>query len=394
MKGYFRKRGDTWSFTIDVGQDPVTGKRKQKTKGGFPTKKEAQLAAAKMIQELADGVYIEEKNILFKDFAQEWLKLYESTGKVKKSTVRVRKHEIGALMPYFANLQMKKITKKIYQDALYSLKDQDGYAHNTLKGIHRTGKMIFDKAVELGVIKNDPTKYTQIPVVQKTVEDLEQEVQIPKYLEKEELGLFLRTAREQGREIDYPAFLLLAYSGLRVGEMLALKWKDINFETGEISVTKTYYNPTNNMVKYELLPPKTKKSRRVVDVPPIVLSELERYKAKQNVIKMRYRKSYYDEDFIFTKIHKNPGYPELIKIIESRMTRLLKLAGLNTNLTPHSLRHTHTSLLAEAGVSLPQIMDRLGHTDDQTTKNIYLHVTKTMKKEASQKFAQLMENLF
>ena len=75
------------------------------------------------------------------------------------------------------------------------------------------------------------------------------------------------------------------------------------------------------------------------------------------------------------------------------MRRLLKLAKLNESLTPHSLRHTHTSLLAEAGVGLPEIMDRLGHADDETTKTIYLHVTKPMKKEASQKFSELMKGL-
>ncbi|MGE7604678.1 tyrosine-type recombinase/integrase [Peribacillus sp. NPDC097675] len=62
-------------------------------------------------------------------------------------------------------------------------------------------------------------------------------------------------------------------------------------------------------------------------------------------------------------------------------------------MTPHSLRHTHTSLLAEARVSLEQIMDRLGHIDDQITKNVYLHVTQDMKKEASHKFAELMRSL-
>ena len=68
------------------------------------------------------------------------------------------------------------------------------------------------------------------------------------------------------------------------------------------------------------------------------------------------------------------------------MARLFTIAGINQELTPHSLRHTHTSLLAEAGVALEQIMDRLGHSDDQITKNVYLHVTQEMKKEASQKF--------
>ncbi len=75
------------------------------------------------------------------------------------------------------------------------------------------------------------------------------------------------------------------------------------------------------------------------------------------------------------------------------MKRILKRAGLNEKLTPHSLRHTHTSLLAEAKVSLEQIMDRLGHSDDHTTKNIYLHVTKELKKDASQKFGLLMKSL-
>lgn len=88
-----------------------------------------------------------------------------------------------------------------------------------------------------------------------------------------------------------------------------------------------------------------------------------------------------------------PGYPIYIKLIENRMGRILKLAEIDTNLTPHSLRHTHTSLLAEAGVGLQEIMERLGYKDDEITKSVYLHVTKAMKKEASHKFEQLMKSL-
>lgn len=103
---------------------------------------------------------------------------------------------------------------------------------------------------------------------------------------------------------------------------------------------------------------------------------------------------YYNEGFVFASIDDElPGYPYYIKKVENRMRRLLKLAGKITELTPNSLRHSHTSLLAEAGVSLPQIMERLGHKDEHTTENVFLHVTKEMKKEASQKFKELMENL-
>lgn len=180
---------------------------------------------------------------------------------------------------------------------------------------------------------------------------------------------------------------------MRAGELCALKWKDINFEEQTISITKTYYNPTNNTTKYQLLPPKTLSAKRDIIVDEELLDSLEEHRATQNIIRMKHRKTYYDKDFVFAKMDINLGYPLYIKAIENRMRRLLKLAGLNESLTPHSLRHTHTSLLAEAGVELHEIMDRLGHKDDETTKNVYLHVTNTKKQEASHKFAELMRSL-
>jgi integrase len=385
--------GAKWSYIIDIGTDPKTGKRKQKKKGGFNTKTEAQEAAALLIAELTQGTYVEEKNITFEEFAYEWLEIYKSSGKPKKpGTIRIRKHEIQRLLDYFAKLKLKDISRKMYQDALNDLKKR-GFADNTLDGAHRTGRMIFKRAIEMELIKKDPTEFAYIPKDETTVEEIEKE-EIPNYLEKEELSLFLKTAEEKGLERDYPIFKLLAYTGIRVGELCALKWKDIDFEEGSISITKTYYNPNNNIRKYQLVPPKTQKGKRIIDVDPSVLTLLEKHRAAQNKVRMRLRKQYHDEDFVFAKMdEKNPGYPELIKTIENRMKRLLKLAGLNQELTPHSLRHTHTSLLAEAGVSLEEIMDRLGHKDDDTTKHVYLHITKSMKKEASRKFAQLMENL-
>ncbi len=392
MEGYFYKRGKTWSYTVDVGIKASTGKRDQATKGGFKTKKEAQTSAATLINELEQGTYVKEANILFKEFVEEWLELYQGTGRVKVSTVRVRKHEYNRLMTYFAHYKMKDITRKMYQSALSKLK-AEGLAKNTLEGIHCTGRMIFKKAVELSYIKVDPTQYAIIPKTQQTVEEIEAETDIPEYLEKEELSVFLKTVSEKGLEMDIVIFTTLAYTGMRSGELCALKWKDINFKEQTISITKTYYNPTNNIKKYQLLPPKTKSSRRVIEVDAVVIAELEAHRIRQNIAKMEHRKTYHDKDFIFAMTDKNYGYPVYVKKIENRMARLLKLAGLNQELTPHSLRHTHTSLLAEAKVGLEEIMERLGHADDEITRRVYLHVTKTMKKEASQKFSELMKSL-
>lgn len=416
MKGYFYKPhckcvdsngkskkdkkcncGASWSYMLDVGINPKTGRRKQKKKGGFKSKGEAQDAAALVYVEVNQGTYVEEEDITFEDFTKTWLKIYEGTGNVKISTVRVRKHEISKLMPYFAKLKMKTITRLQYQNALDDLKSNGnkgkGYAESTMDGVHSTGGMIFEKAIELGVIKNDPTQYAYVPKVQKTVDQLEQQDKKVKYLEKEELAHFLKTAKEKGLDGDYETFLTLAYTGMRVGEFAVLRASDWDFDEHTVSITKTYYNPTNNMVEYKLLTPKTTTSARTIEADALVTDTIKNYLNSVESLKIFHGERYYDKGYILPSRGKHPGYPRTIKQYELRMARLLKLAELNEELTPHSLRHTHVSLLAEAGAELHEIMDRLGHKDDDTTEQIYLHVTKTKKKEASRKFAELMRGL-
>lgn len=390
MKGHFYKKDNTWRFIMDIGVDPATGKRKQTHRGGFKTKKEAEAAAAKLLVESETG-YTKERKVTVNDFAQEWLELYENTGHVKVSTIAKRKYEISILIAQMGAVKISDVTKKMYQDFLLALKAK-GLSKNTMIGINSTSKMVFKNAVELDVIKSDPTQYAKLPTVQKTVQELEAETAAHKYLEKEELLHFLEIAKTHGLDQDYYMFLTLAYTGLRIGELCALKWSDIDFDTCEIRVSKTLHMPSR-VTDYVLLTPKTPTSRRTILVDSIVINELQKHKNQQNAFKLKYRNVYMDAGFIFTQTINNKGYPYDTKRIDRRMHRLTKFAGLNDNLTPHSLRHTHVSLLAQAGAGMEEIMERLGHKDDTITREIYLHVTKKMKKDASQKFSQLMRSI-
>jgi integrase len=400
MKGSFRKRGckcpkdkrckcgATWSFRIDV-TDPKTGKRLQPEFTGYATRKEAELDCATKIIEVETGTFTPNKKVLFKDFATEW---FEGISRVAKdSTVRVRKYGLSILLPYFSFEQIANITRKSYENALNEMLESE-YADNTITIVHSTARLIFKAAMKDDIIKKNPLQYAVVPRKRKTVEELEEEDDVANYLEKEDLSKLLKTAKRRGLENDYPVFLTLAYTGLRIGELCALKWRDVDFENKTLSVTKTLYNPTNKVSVYKLLPPKTKESKRVIDIDDIVIAELKKHQTKQKGVKMKNGDKYHNKEFVFVN-KKMPGYPEPIHTFNNRMNRLLKIAELNGELTPHSLRHTHTSLMAEAGATLPEIMDRLGHKDDKVTKAVYLHVTKPVQQKTSQKFSELMRSL-
>lgn len=383
-----KNKGELWLFKIDVGKDPATGERKSTTKRGFKTKKEAQLAAAEIEREVADGVYSPESNITFDKFSEDWLKEYKL--RVKKSTFKTRDlWTRKVLRNKFGALRMKDITRKQYQDMLNELGNT--YADGTITIIHSVGKLIFKKAIEYDIIKNDPTEYSKIIRKKKTIEELEQG-ELPKYMEKEELSVFLQTAKYERSHQDYLLYLILAYTGMRIGELLALKWKDVSFEQQTINITKTCYFEDHNTMKFELLPPKTKASTREIVIDDLVIAELRKHQFHQNNVRMHPASPFIDHGFIFTS-DKHPGYPYNIVTAQYKMKSILLKSGINSDLSPHSLRHTHTSLLAEAGVELTEIMERLGHEDDSVTKRVYLHVTKTKRLAAANKFSELMKNI-
>jgi len=381
VKKYQTKKGERWMYVVENGIDPQIGNRRRIVKKGFIKQKDAK-DALKEFERKTSGKKFEDKNLTFEEVAEDWLDVYSETD-VKISTIRVRKHEIGHLNRYFAKYKIKDITKRMYQNALNDLKKKEQLAHNTISGIHGTARMIYKRAMEQDLLLADPTEYAFIPKDKKTVEDIENKKVEDKYLEKYELKAFLDTAKTQGEVDDYVIFLTLSWTGLRAGELVALKWKDIDFEENTINITKTYYNPRNNTKDYKLLPPKTNGSIRKIDVEDEVINTLHKHKLKQKEIKLQVGKEFYDKDFVFGRLNAPYfGYPHFIKTIENRMESLLKKTpAINKRLTPHSLRHTHTSLLAEAGVELLQIMDRLGHTEDETTTQVYLHITKERKKK-------------
>ena len=394
----FRKRGKTWQYIIELGRDPVTGKRKQLTKGGFRTKKLAEDAARKIEQEIADGTFIEESDITFNDFVPIWLEYYSKY--VKQSTINTRMIAINTLNKYIKSAKLRKISKPIYVKLLHDLHDR-GSAKNTILNIHSTASLIFKYAhEEKRIIKNNPTENVDLRFLDrekgKSVDETKILSDDEKFLEKEELAVFLNIAKERQKDYpqDYIIFLVLAYTGLRRGELSVLKWSDIDLENHTLSINKTFsYGETHRGNDVVLSPPKTIESNRIIDIDEFVVEQLKIHKAWQNEFKMKNRKNYNDLGFIFINTNLYKGYPIVPNLIYEHFKSILNEMDYEINLSPHSLRHTHASLCIEAGIPLRDIAERLGQSDTRTLEKIYAHTTKGQREKVSSKFNKLMEKV-
>lgn len=369
-----------------------TGKRKQKETKSFSTAKEAYQEGIRIEDEISKDIYIEDSKILIQEWADKWLDIYKSTGRVKNTTVYGRKCDISILKRKVGMMKLKDFRSVHYQSMLNDMKTE-GKAKSTITNFHATASLMFRKAHQLELITKNPTQYAEIPVFKKTVEELENSDDLPKFLEKEELAALLKTAEKFGNTQMYHSLFILAYTGMRIGELTALKLSDIDMINKRISITKTLYEK-NGIAKFELNTPKTSSSKRIIDLGDSVMKIIRRQEAWRNEYKIMRRNEFYNEaDFLFVNTNQYPGYPCRTREIENYMKVILNKAGLNPKLTPHSLRHTYTSLMALAGVELPAIQRLLGHSDDKITRTVYLHVTKEKKKEAVDKLDMLMNGL-
>lgn len=388
-----RKREDGKYYYRYRITDPVTGKRVPKETKGYATQKEAEEAGIRIQAELLYGTYIDKHKLTISSWADQWIEIYAAK-KVKKRTVNIRKSTINSIKERMGGIAILELTAAQYQKVLNDLKSE-GYSQSSISSFHTVMKMMFKELMKQDLIKKDITAYVDIPAFTQTVEEIEAGEEIPEYFEKEQLALLLNTSKqlEESPQL-YRLLYILAFAGMRIGELCAITDKDIDEVNKVISVTKTLYVP-NKLEDYELNTPKNKSSVRKIDVSEKVINVIREQRSWRNEFKMMYRDHYYNgRNFLFINDQRLLGYPMRISYAEDKMADVLKLAKLPPTLTPHSLRHTYTSLMAEAGVPLPEIQKLLGHKKDRTTEVIYLHITKARKRAAVEKLDSLMDSVF
>jgi integrase len=373
MKGYIRKRGNKWSYTVDIGKDPRSGKRKQKTQSGFKTKKEAQAALAELVNNVEKGHYVEPTKKKFKDFTLDYLEqVYRN--RVKKSSYETAQNIlITHVVPWFGNVDLNDIDQFLVHE-FYNEKIQEGYSSSYIQKMHEMVRMILRVAYKWEVLQKDIASMIEAP-----------------RLIKKEMGVwtikqvneFLKFAKHSRY---HPVYFIAAYTGMRKGEILGLMWDDIDFEEKTLTINKTLYKTTRD--GFLLQEPKTANSIRTIYIDDDIIRVLKKQKVKQNLEKLKFGGVYKEHNMVFaqeTGEYVNPGG------VNGLFTRFIEQSGL-PRIRFHDLRHTHATILLQMGVNPKIVAERLGHSSVQITLDTYSHVLPSMKKDLSEQFSKAMKS--
>lgn len=372
IKQYKKKNGEkAWYFKTYLGIDPLTRKKKYTTKRGFRTQKEAKTALSRLELELQKTGMPTSTNTTFKEAAELWLESYKKTVKessYSRTKIIFNKH----IYPKFGNIKLSKINTAYCQKVVNDWSEK-GTSKQYPLFINYMNK-VFKYAINIGLTSDNPTLNLLIPKPQiKTEKKL-------KLYTKEQLELFLNeVSQEQNpyfKNRDYTLFRLLAFSGCRIGEILALTWDNINFKTNEMAIKKTVARSDKYYISET---PKTKKSNRIIYLDEKTIKQLKFWKLEQR--KYLFQLGFTKANYLFTNDENNFT---INQAVAERYNIYRERAGL-PYIGLHGFRHTHASMLYEAGADHKEVQERMGHANIKTTMDTYTHITNSKKEETTQK---------
>jgi integrase len=350
----------TWSTVVDLGTDPATGKRRQKRISGH-TRKDVERQAAEAIQRAETG-FLDSKRVTVADFFSRWLEATAPT--LRPSTLR-RYRDLARLHLFdtIGRIPLAKLTpgdvQRLYSDRLTRL------SPTSVRHLHNLLHTMLDDAVKWGLIVRNVCDAVDPPRRNRP------ETQT---WNAAEVARVLVTAADD----DLEAFWRLALTtGMRRGELLGVKWSDIDLESGSLSVRRSLSRgESSRLVEGE---PKTQAGRRRISLSASVVESLRRHRVRQLEYRLQAGVAYTDHGYVFTNETGGYLHPNSVTV---RYRKLIERAGVPA-IRFHDLRHTSATLMLSEGIHPKIVQERLGHTDIAMTLNLYSHVSPDMQRQAA-----------
>ncbi|QBX08316.1 integrase [Streptococcus satellite phage Javan245] len=374
-----KKNGATvYRANVYLGVDQVTGKKAKTSVTGRTRKEVKQKAKNAQDDFKLNGCTVTKvvpvKN--YQELAELWLESYQFT--VKPQTFIATKRMLyNHLIPIFGSLKLSKLSVSYIQSFINDLSTQ--LVHYAV--VHSINRRILQYGVSLQLLPFNPARDIILPKQPK------RENKAIKFIAPEDLktlmGYMEKLAyKKYGYYFDYVLYSVLLATGCRFGEVVALEWSDIDLENGTISINKNYSRLLDLIGT-----PKSKAGVRTISIDKKTVNMLRLYKNRQRQLYLESGEHVSSVVFaIPTKEYQN------MATRQDSLDRRCKEIGI-PRFTFHAFRHTHASLLLNAGISYKELQYRLGHATLAMTMDIYGHLSADKEKEAVSYFEKAMNSL-
>lgn len=382
-----QKRGNSYKITVSCGYD-LTGKQIRRHKTFTPDKGMTEKQVEKAVQR--EAVLFEEScktgkaadgNVKFEAFTEQWFREYAEP-KLKKRSIDRYRQFTKRVYTAMGHLRMDKITTRSLQAFVMNLSEDGmnertggGLSAKTIKDYVSFVSSVFDYAVSQGVISSNPCRGVSLPSIHQTDKD---------FYSLEETERFLELLESES--LNWRLFFTLAiYGGFRRGELFGLEWKDIDFDSGVITVNRTSNYTVTRGVFTDT--PKTKGSRRSLKMPDCVMQLLRQYRSEQAAARLQTGDQWQESDRLFVSWNGKPMHPNRA---QNWLTNFCNRTGMR-HVNIHSFRHLNASLLINSGADIKTVSSALGHAQTTTTLNIYAHTFAAAQAKASEAVANALD---
>jgi len=378
MRGHITKRGkNSYTIVLSLGNDPATGKRKQHWESVKGTKKDAEKRLSELLTQLDTGAFVKPGRVTVVEYLQQWLTNYAKLNCSPKTIESYRQLINSHLIPELGNIKLVELEARHLQ-TMYAKKKNMGLSARTVRYLYNLMSQVLSYAMKQGILSRNVAQNTEPP----RMEHKELNTIRP-----EQIGMFLEAA---SKTPHYALFYLLLHTGLRRGEALALKWKHVDTGLASLGV-QGYLSVTQSLGKVNgktyIREPKTGSGKRRVALSPSSISVLQQHKTERQRLFTSLGNTLTEDDYVFCHYDGAPLDPSTIS---HAFARVLHKAGLPP-MPLHGLRHSHATLLLQAGTHPRVVMERLGHSSIRVTIDTYSHVVGGLQESAAQNFDDFLE---
>lgn len=379
-EGTVYKRPDgRWCGQVSYGKDSISGNVKRQTFYGS-TKAEVLAKMDEAKHDISLGIFVEPSKLKFGDWFTFWLDEFKKNA-VKESTYSYYK-TIGRLyiIPDIGEILLQELNTETIQKKINEYHKQSKSA-SIIKTIKILIYSSLKQAVKNGRLNRNPAENIVLPKQNKR--------QISILTVKEQKQFINALEGDRLRAL----YLLAIGTGIREGELLALRWENVNLESGTISIVETltrikdYNADAKKKTKLVVQEPKTKASIRNVPIPDSVLAEIKNHRKQQLQERLKAGEAYIDNDLVFCNEVGQPIEPSYLRVMYYRILEKAKIERKNF----HTLRHTFASRMLESNVQGKVVQELLGHGSISMTLDIYSHLLPETKKNSIQQIDHLLK---